>query len=300
MQLTARAADLASSLVAARPGLFSAHPLPDLIRRLDAVPRSVSYNKLPASVEETWGSIRRELGADDLRSYQAATMASLIADFERRVAPLPVPKSVRDLFPGHFERILAQIESDPDPASFEGEDFLKDLGLCRTTLLPAGAQVINESPTLSRSLVYRSGVAQFARFTALLLFVTRGSGPFYQFHTHSRNLEDFNEEGWERCYLRVAELLALNPRIKGIYGATWFYDPEISRISPRLAYLRGQALERGGASFYVGPDPGRLAIEKSKTRRDLYEKGEYVPTSYLIVLPRKGLLAWAEGRRGRA
>ena len=71
--------------------------------------------------------------------------------------------------------------------------------------------------------------------------------------------------------------------------------PALEGISPHLAVYRRRVVENGGSSFRVGSSAAdvRNATLKSKTRRALYEKGEYVPTSFLTVWPRAHMLAWA-------
>ena len=87
-------------------------------------------------------------------------------------------------------------------------------------------------------------------------------------------LNEFNEQGWDKCYLRIADLLDLRKDIQGMIGTSWFYDPQLLEISPRLAYLQKCPLERG--AFLLRHGTGHFDIEHatmtSKTRRRLYNE----------------------------
>ncbi len=83
-------------------------------------------------------------------------------------------------------------------------------------------------------------------------------------------------------------------------GTSWFYDPALPAISPRLAYLQQRPLEAG--AFLVRHGRGAIYTERatltSETRRKLYEEGKYLPVCFSLVWPRDALIAWAE-RSGR-
>jgi hypothetical protein len=128
-----------------------------------------------------------------------------------------------------------------------------------------------------------------------LLFKMNGSKPTYEIHTHSANLNDFNPAGWNRCYVRIGQLLKLNPEIKGMQGSSWFYDPALAQISPRLAYLREVPCENGAHVFFVRNEgKGSNALAKSKSRGDLYDQGKYTPKAYLLVWPRQKLIDYSD------
>ncbi len=82
-------------------------------------------------------------------------------------------------------------------------------------------------------------------------------------------------------------------------GSSWFYDPPLTEISPRLAHLRLNPLK--GGAFLVHQGPGEIHTERAATasasRKALIDSGEYVARSWLMVWPRKQLIAWADARR---
>jgi hypothetical protein len=96
-------------------------------------------------------------------------------------------------------------------------------------------------------------------------------------------------------YLRIAELMKRNPRIRGIYRRSWLLDPKLEEISPNLAYLR-QTPQQNGAKLFRCSSTERdikqsLAI--SPIRRKLYAEGKYLPTVYAYIWPRRDVLEWA-------
>ena len=78
-----------------------------------------------------------------------------------------------------------------------------------------------------------------------------------------------------------------------MFGAGWVFDPQLECISPRLMYLRNMPLHNGAKIYHVGEDRTGNAIAKSKTRLNLYNEGKYVPQAYILIWPRKELIAWA-------
>ena len=89
-------------------------------------------------------------------------------------------------------------------------------------------------------------------------------------------------------------MLKIDESIKGLARTSWYFDPKIKMISPHLSYLQELPLKNGAHLFYVGADHSGSALEKSKSRLMLYNKGDYTPMNYLLVWPRDALLAWSE------
>ena len=122
-----------------------------------------------------------------------------------------------------------------------------------------------------------------------------GRGPLFRMHLDSRHLEEFNLLGRNQCFARIAELLEAMPGVRGLVGTSWFYDPQLERISPHLHYLRKVPMD--GGAFLRIDGPGEIhtqrATARSETRRRLYEEGKYSPVCATVVWPRKDLLAWS-------
>ena len=127
------------------------------------------------------------------------------------------------------------------------------------------------------------------------MFKLKGGKPIYTIHTHQGNLADFNPDGWNRCYVRIGQLLQLNPDIKGMQGGSWFYDPALSEISPRLAYLREVPCQNGASIFFSSvEDHTSSALSTSASRVEKFKNGEYVPRAFVLVWPRDAMIKFSE------
>lgn len=273
-------------------------PIDDYVHVLDLTPKDVPYNHITEGVSAIWNAIIGEYGEQSLEVYNRKTMLALIESFEARAAGRDYTTSVVDQFQLNFLRIKEQIQSADIGAYLHTSDtFLKDFGLCRQKLFPAGAQVVEEHSAYPRSIVIHGGIKQFFKFLYFFFFVARGFKPFYQIHTHVSTLEDFNPEGWDRCYVRLAEMMVRHPEVKGMFGGSWFYDPALEKISPRLVYLRERPESNGAWVFCTGDDQSGNALSKSSTRKKMYEEGYYRPKSYAVIWPRERIIAWRKRQK---
>jgi hypothetical protein len=287
---------LRAQLLAADKEILARHPLEKYLEP-EAAGRYRGYGWISNTTRDASRDITRRAGRPTLGKYHKLLLLHLAASFETRVAGQPIPESVGELLREEIGRIQRDAGDQPDDFyHFSNDLFLKDLGLCRFILLPCGAELLEVGAGVPRSLLCRGGALQLLRGAYFFLVRTRGFRPFYSLHLDPRRLTEFSPEGWDRSYLRIAELLVRNPDVKGVFGTAWFYDPRIEAISPRLAYLRSRRLERGAWGFRYGSHPSavRDALARSDTRRRLYEAGEYLPIAYYLVWPRADLLRWAE------
>ena len=163
-------------------------------------------------------------------------------------------------------------------------------------MFPAGAQIVVPHSSFHRALFSRGGAGQAFRFAKLML-LTGGNKGWYQIHTHLLELEEFNAEGWDECYLRIADMLSLNPTVRGMWGGSWFYDPALEEVSQRLTYLRKVPQDNGAYVFFSNVDIDGGALATSESRRKAYESGSYLPKSYSLIWPRQAMLDWAKKYR---
>jgi hypothetical protein len=192
------------------------------------------------------------------------------------------------------DRIHEETSSKHDEFfTLDNDIFIKDFCIASQRMIPVGAQIMHETGISRRAAV--GAQRRDAAKAALFFLRTRGFAPFYEIHTHYPALGEFNEEGWRKCYLRIAEVMSVNTQIKGVFGSSWFFDPVVATVSPRLAYLRQIPVQHGALSICLGSDETSIALatKTSETRRKLYASGEYLPTSYLLVWGRRSLLRWA-------
>ena len=195
---------------------------------------------------------------------------------------------------------MHEIKADsPRSYTYEKDTFCKDFALCNLRLIPAGAQKIHLS-TLRNTFLFKGGPAQFIRGIAFITIKLGGFSPLFEMHAHAEDphlMSEFNEDGWAQFYKRVSKILENQPNVRGIFSSSWYFDPVLRTISPKLVYLRRTVTDNGGRLFYVGSDDQSIenATMKSLTRRTLYQRGKYMPTKYLVVWPRQSLIDWAGG-----
>lgn len=206
-----------------------------------------------------------------------------------------LPPSVQALLPAAIARLADSVSQASDVAYDETSDlYRKDLRFVVGQAVPCGAQDVDLFSTAPwTTLLKNPSLPKMGRYLA-----AGGWGIWFRIHTDPRNTGDFDEEGWRRCYKRIADLLDRRPAVCGMVGTSWFYDPQLLSISPRLAYLQNDPL--GGGAFMLKNGPGVIHTQRatltSPSRRKLYEEGKYVPVCWSVLWPRQELIAWARAQ----
>lgn len=244
-------------------------------------------------------AFRDELRATGGRELVAAFHRCVLLDRISRSRPLLARDPLLAITAPWFEDAASRVVADvfdalPDALDFTFDGFTKDVSVLALRLWPLGAQVVDPRMGVSRRVVFEGGVPTFRRAAALMLNM-RGFAPLYEIHTYTRSLHEFTQAGWLACYRLVARMMAQEPEVKGVFGASWFYDPQLERVSPRLAYLRTDPIA-GGATFVrvkTTEQTASLALTKSASRKQMFDEGKYVPEQHLMVWPRRELLRWA-------
>jgi hypothetical protein len=231
---------------------------------------------------------------------RAFLMAATLERFASDRAGIVLPQEIESLYPHALGRCSGHIESGLDAAYASAHDdaFVKDVRIALGFSVPAGAQDIDlDSAIRIRSLLKHAAVVRdlspFARLWRDAL-----AARWYKIHTDSRDLSEFNEAGWIRCYERMATLMIVDRESAGVSGTSWFFDPQLDEVSPRLTYLRRIPLDGGAVLIRNGP--GAIHTERatatSESRRRLVSEGRYLPTCYTVLWPRAALLEWARLR----
>jgi hypothetical protein len=225
---------------------------------------------------------------------KAAIMYGMLETLEsRRFTQLPARVRTQQL--RQLQRMLAEGEATSEWLRIDHDLFHKEFGIATLRLYVAGAQLIDARCGIPRSIVVKGGVGSVIKNLAGILRLG-GFRNYFQIHTHKFMLDTFNEEGWEECYRCCAELYALHPEVLGMYGSSWFYDPVLDVISPRLSYLRATPMAGGAELFFVeeGGSAKNNSLSTSPSRRKLYEEGKYIPKSYMLAWGKAKQIAWAE------
>lgn len=222
-----------------------------------------------------------------------ALIAGLCADRAERFGH-GLTARVRERSADSCVSLLAFLREEPEGGyAFPDDYFVKDYRFATGMTVPCGAQVVD--------LAERPGVKTMVALLprAPKLAWDAATRPWFKPHTESRYLDEFNEEGWNRCYGEMADLMDLLPDVAGMVATSWFYDPALTEISPRLAYLRQVPMAAGAVSVRHGTTQFDIdsATKTSPSRRALYQEGRYVPTCWSIVWPRTAMLAWRDRYR---
>ena len=296
-QASATLAKLEKKLACRYPELLKRYPIADYVDTLDRSDPLKGYGYAPEPVRIWCNEIKTLGDTDTLETYNKMMLVYLIADFEHRIKALRVSDAILELLATSFQRILSQLENVENNYYLHANDsFCKDLALCRLKLLPCGSELIDVFSGVPRSILFRGGLQQLVGGTRFFLHKSNGFRPWYESHWERRLIRSFTPRAYDQCYLRIAELLALNPEIKGMMGSSWWFDPALDSISPNLTFLRQVPLDNGAQLFRVGTsaEATQAALQLSAERRHLYARGNYLPTVYLLAWARKDMLEWAD------
>ena len=273
------ALQLAASLHAALPDWQRASRFSDLGERFAAAAAAA----------------RGQLEAPTRAQVSRLLVAELASALMARLADRNLTRDVLVLVPAAMARLLQQLGTASGAGyEFPDDDFVKDLRFAAGLTVPGGAEVLD----LRSKLGTRASLQFLARrpsLGALLAMLgNRSIDPWFRIHTEKRYLRHFHAPGWDAFYRRVASMLHAHPKVHGVVGTSWFFDPQLETISPRLAYLRsplahGAFLVRGQTTAF---DIASATVN-SEARQALVAQGRYTPTPYTLVWPRDAVLRWA-------
>ena len=147
-----------------------------------------------------------------------------------------------------------------------------------------------------RSILARTRGADAVRLLAYLAFHMRRFSPVLELHMPKTLRQRLTVEQLTEDYLAASQIIGANPSIHGTYGAAWFFDPVLRTITPSLGEVLAFTAANGALIVCLGTDPSTVAdaTAKSRTRRQMYEDGTYVPKRYLRLWARRRILQWAK------
>ncbi len=275
------------------------YPVQDYIGNFQATTFYGRYSWVPPNANVQCGVIENEFGRVALETYHRLVLLTLILQFDGRAGAGNYPPEIVTSFTAYLRKIVSQMEHNPKDFYLHGNDrFAKDLAVCRHKLIPCGAEFIDVRSGVPRSIAARNGVSEGVRFVWHMLGRVGGFKVLYQMHMDLRLIREFSDTGWQRCYVRIARLLEHHPEVLGVYGTSWWFDPELHHVSPRLDFLRDTP-QSGGASLFkvgIGDSTVANALANSSERKAAFERGIYRPMDWIMVWARKDLIAWAVGR----
>jgi hypothetical protein len=245
--------------------------------------------------EEALRAVFADALTDD---HRRALVAIWALEMPARVPAADLPPAVLELYPEWIGRLADFLTAAPDP--YDRDFWAKDVRISLVLSVPgARTQMIDLSSPMGPGQVLRHAREGWGWSVIPAYAAAQAWKPWLEVHTESRELSDFNEAGWDRAWATAAEILKRRPEMAGMLGSSWFYDPPLEQISPRLAYLRLNPLKHGAFMIHQGPGDihTQRAATSSPTRAALIEKGEYTARSWIVAWPRAALIKWADGRR---
>lgn len=249
-------------------------------------------------------AIDRLIGTDaddaETGAIRRGIVATWMLELPRRIAAYNLPPEVFDAY-GHWLTRLSEYISTRE-GCYDPDHWAMDVRIALGVSVPASrTHMMDMSSVLPLRPALRHMMAGRGISAPLRWFASGAWGSWLQLHADNRDLSDYNRVGWDRTWLSVAGVLERYTGLRGAMCSSWVYDPPLSRISPRLVYLRKTPARNGAFFIHRGQSQtcSRLASVGSPTRRAMIENGEYVPRAWTVVWPRGPLLSWAKRERRR-
>jgi hypothetical protein len=233
--------------------------------------------------------------ADVSGDLRRALIAIWLKALPERIAAARLPPEVLALYPWWLEKLVDFLNDGR--GDYPLDFWIKDVRFALALSVPgARSQILDLSWPMGPGETVRHVMAGHGVGPLVAYLRHNARRPWLQNHTESRWLDDFNPEGWARMWATAGALLKTRPHLAGAMGASWFYDPQLETVSPRLNYLRADPVAGGAWLVHQGPGPGHTerATATSPTRRAMVEAGEYTPRSWLLAWPRARLIPWAD------
>ncbi len=296
VELACAAQAKCEQLTEASGRFFSSQTIDEFIREYSGIGEADHYRFVPDRARALVQVILDAWGAEAVDTFlQAAILHSVVLSIQCGSIDSLTPR-VRIHQAKQFSRIVLSLQSSSRSFSLNQDLFLKEMGIASLRLLAGASQLIDVRCGIPRSIVFRQGLRRALPAIGWFVGRLRGFRPFMQVHTHDLYLDEFNEQGWAECYRCCAEICEANPKLLGMFGSSWFYDPQVCKISPRLSYLQAVPASGGAKFLYVatGGHSISLATATSSSRRVLYESGEYMPAAFMLVWASRDLVSWAQ------
>jgi hypothetical protein len=225
-----------------------------------------------------------------------ATLLYLISTHESRWSEEGLDPQLKPEFIDSYHRILDAVERGGSSSlRMNRDNFAKDFAICSHRLIPGGGQLIDPAGGVERSILIRPPIRALPYKLWYLILGCHGFSPFAEFHTHERMRHLFTADGWEYCFRLLPAVFRSYPGLKGVCGASWFFDPQLCSITPSLSFVRdiskrwGGVIMRGTVRDGVTED----ALSMGGRRQELHAEGKYYPVNYLMVAAKSRILRHA-------
>jgi len=286
---------LTQTIVTANKNILEKYPVDQVIRSIIHFQLPNNYTNILEDSNSLLSGVESEYAPEMNTNYSKLIICKLIQSSFNELIHSNYPADIIALYKNWFQSILQDLDkSDFKRFHYKNDIFVKDINICSLKMFPNGGQIVDTS-AISKRFIASGNLNQNFKAGLFYFLEMGGNQPFYQFHYDYRCRRGFTPDGWKKSFLNTAEMLKLNPSIKGTFAASWFFDPHLENISPELNFLRTIPLENGAKIFKIGSREIDIAnaTSKSKIRTDAYHKGSYIPTCNILIWPRKKLLNWA-------
>lgn len=227
-------------------------------------------------------------------SFERVLLLTASLESLARLPSVPVCDAVKALF---CEEVALWTRLDADAADEFRVGTSRFEAACKTASLrrfPAG-QFDWEVGGLPLSYLLRVSPLSLPRALYVAAARLKGRAPIFFAHLgYRRRGAPLSEVEANKSYYRMARSLEQQPAVKGLVASSWLRSPDTGKVSPHLAWLNRVFEENGGFVAVMGPaDPESGVLLRSATRRRLYERGEFKPTTGLVIWPRDAMIRWA-------
>jgi hypothetical protein len=266
----------------------------DLLRRLEKSPEEAA--ELLAAVTEqpeTHEPIRALKTAAGIEDDSVERVLLWYAAQRRlpEVDALPVTAGVKSLL-GKELRALPMQNLMYEVGSYM---FTRAARVTTFRRFPAGVMEWDISG-IPKSWLLKAPLRDTPKLLSVIALQLRGVQPCFFMHVapKPRSRALVIEKEVMSAYYRMTRSLELQPEMKAIIAAAWFYDPAALTDNAHLQYLHKPFRDHGGFLTTIGPaqaDAGFL--EGNAKRRQQYEAGELQYRIGLAIWPRRAALKWA-------
>ena len=293
------------------PGILEKYPISKYISHLSNTPKYHIAKYISGDLKKLLHNISQDYSNIGLDTYHKLVLLHLIQHALEQEHKLILPETIKDYYLEYYHVILRDIETNKHYSGkylLSNERFSYYLGICQQKMIPTGVPIVNLnclSPLgTAYYLIKREGLIWGLKNVWPLLYTTLTMRPFFEMHINIFDrflMKNFNLNGWCESYIKLAQILKKNKFMKGIYGASWFFDPQLKEVSPEISYIKDLADEIGAFSINSGvyKHSTITALFMNKHRQKLYDEGKYIPQNYMVFIPRHKLLKWGAKQRAQ-
>lgn len=269
--------------------------------------------------------------SDTACAYNQLALLQLSLNLVDKTCFLDLPTELQQLTLQWLERVLEDVGKQEtgyydalSPDARQLDNLKRDFAVCAGRALPVGGAWIVERRHLVyeklftdrrpsaisvqtatsgpyarvKSLVQKCGARDFLIAMRKRWYALNGRYKNYLvIHTADRYRRLFSERQLRGAYLNIALLLQSEEDLVGLYRSSWFLDPQVVAMEPKLAFLSATPVSNGARYGPCKPITGKdvdALLSRSRVRAAAYERGDYQPWAWAYLWRRAELLAWAE------